>query len=30
MAAWDLSFLHWPHCPLTEADKPMNFTEVLK
>ncbi|CAJ1351929.1 unnamed protein product [Effrenium voratum] len=29
MAAWDLSFLHWPHCPLTEADKPMNFTEAL-
>ncbi|CAK9098913.1 Respiratory burst oxidase homolog protein F (Cytochrome b245 beta chain homolog RbohAp108) (NADPH oxidase RBOHF) (AtRBOHF) [Durusdinium trenchii] len=29
VADWDLSFFHWPHCPLSEEDKPMNFTEAL-
>mmetsp|Transcript_65294 Transcript_65294/g.156051 ORF Transcript_65294/g.156051 Transcript_65294/m.156051 type:complete len:900 (+) Transcript_65294:106-2805(+) len=29
IAEWDLSFLHWPRCPLRESDKPKNFTEAL-
>ena len=29
IAEWDLSIFHWPQCPMTEADKPMTFTEAL-
>mmetsp|Transcript_18909 Transcript_18909/g.43975 ORF Transcript_18909/g.43975 Transcript_18909/m.43975 type:complete len:955 (+) Transcript_18909:90-2954(+) len=29
VAEWDLSFLHWPRCPLRESDVPRTFTEAL-
>jgi len=25
----DLSIFHWPKCPMTDEEKPMNFTEAL-